>query len=59
MNTLNPYDLSRYVTAQQRDYQSALTEIKNGKNKPLDVVHKYFEGKRGFKTLKIIENIEK
>lgn len=56
---MNPYDLSRYVTAQQRDYQSALTEIKNGKNKPLDVVHKYFEGKRGFKTLKIIENIEK
>ena len=31
MNILNQYDLSRYVTAQQRDYQSALTEIKNGK----------------------------
>ena len=28
---MNQYDLSRYVTAQQRDYQSALTEIKNGK----------------------------
>ena len=31
MKILNQYDLSRYVTAQQRDYQSALTEIKNGK----------------------------
>ena len=28
---MNQYDLSRYVTAQQRDYQSALTEIKNVK----------------------------
>lgn len=37
---MNQYDLSRYVTAQQRDYQSALTEIKNGKKvKSLDVVY--------------------
>ena len=35
----DPYDLSRFVRAQEGDYEQALLEITSGRSDTLDVVH--------------------